>query len=51
MYVCSKATWAIIPVADTTATCQLKLERKDVIVDVKTIKGVFPNKVFPMFLK
>lgn len=41
MYLCSKATWAAVPVANTTATCQLKLARKDVIVDVKTIKAVF----------
>lgn len=38
-------------VANTTATCQLKLARKYVIVDVKTIKAVFLNRVFPMFLK
>lgn len=49
--ICSKATWAAVPVANTTATCQLKLARKDVIVDVKTIKAVFVNMVFPILLK
>lgn len=51
MYVCSKAMWAAGPVANTTATCQLKRARKDVIVDVKIIKSVFANMVLPILLK
>lgn len=51
VYTRSKAMWAAVPAAYTTATCQLKLAREDVIVGVKTVKAVFVNMVFPILLK